>query len=177
MRALTHDLADIIYLMLRQACPQALGRGDTHQQLRALHTVFHTINNATADEIIALTIHNQDLSGFFTSISTERFLNSLHLMTHWYRGKSKHHATTFTSTHHEPDPTMRVHRGRPQHRKPRRHTIHLQHLPDICKATLLLNYCLVGNQLLQQTRGPSLTTSNTPHPPNLHSADTSPLGT
>ena len=48
---------------------------------------------------------------------------------------------------------MRVHRGRPQHKKPRCHTIHLQHLPDICKATLLLNYYLVGRQLLQQTRG------------------------
>ena len=67
--------------------------------------------------------------------------------------KKRAHATTFTSTHHEPAPTMRVHRGRPQHKKPRRRTIHLQHLPDICKATLLLNYCLVGNQLLQQTRG------------------------
>ena len=71
MRALTHDLADIIYLMLRQACPQALG-----QQLRALHTAFRTISTAAADETISLTIHNQDLSGFFTSISTERFLNS-----------------------------------------------------------------------------------------------------
>ena len=90
MRALTHDLADIIYLMLRQACPQALG-----QQLRALHTAFRTISTAAADETISLTIHNQDLSGFFTSISTERFLNSLHLMT-----KSTHHATMFTSTHY-----------------------------------------------------------------------------
>ena len=86
MRALTHDLADIIYLMLRQACPQALSHGDTHQQLRALHTAFHTISTATADETISRTIHNQDLSRFFTSISTERFLNSSHLMTHWYRG-------------------------------------------------------------------------------------------
>ena len=76
MRALTHDLADIIYLMLRQACPQALGRGDP------LRTTFHIINNATADETISLTIHNQDLSGLFTSISTDRFLNILHLMTH-----------------------------------------------------------------------------------------------
>ena len=68
MRALTHDLADIIYLMRRQACPQALG-----QQLRTLHTAFRTISTAAADETISLTIHNQDLSGFFTSISTERF--------------------------------------------------------------------------------------------------------
>ena len=100
---------------------------------------------------------------------------------------------------------MRVHRGRPQHKKPRCHTIHLQHLPDICKATLLLNYYLVGRQLLQQTRGapmgslpapqyatwslwfvsnpghiptaPSLATSSTPHLTNSHSADTSPQGT
>ena len=66
-------------------------------------------------------------------------------MTHWYRGKFRKHADTFTSTHHQPLPTMRVHRSRSHTPKQRRHTILLQHLPVICRTVLLLNYCLVGN--------------------------------
>ena len=153
LRSLTSDLANVIYLMLRQACPDALGRGDTLHQLQSLRHAFHTHHHNPPEEQFSLHIYNQDLSGFFTSISTDRFLASLHLMTHWYKNKSPNHATTFTCTHHEPDPTMRVHRGRSRFQKPRRHTIHLNHLPDICQAVLLLNYCMVGNTLLQQTRG------------------------
>ena len=153
LRSLTSDLADVIYLMLRQACPDALGRGDTLHQLQSLRQAFQAHHCNPTDEQFPLHIYNQDLSGFFTSISTDRFLASLHLMTHWYKNKNVKHATTFTSTHHEPDPTMRVHRGRSRFQKPGRHTIHLNHLPDICQAVLLLNYCMVGNTLLQQTRG------------------------
>ena len=153
MRSLTHGLADIIYLMLRQACPQALGRGDAHHQLFSLRQAFHTLSTAPADEPFDVDVYNQDLSGFFTSISTERLLASLNLMTQWYRGKNATHATVFTATHQEPDPTIRVHRGRARFAKSRRHTIHLTRLPDICSAVLLLNYCLVGNTLLQQIRG------------------------
>ncbi|CAE7935546.1 hypothetical protein AK812_SmicGene4321 [Symbiodinium microadriaticum] len=81
MRPLTHDLADIIYLMLRQACPQALGRGDAHHQLSSLRQAFDTLNStASTDEFFDIDIYSQDLSGFFTSISTERFLTSLNLM-------------------------------------------------------------------------------------------------
>ena len=159
MRPLTHDLADIIYLMLRQACPQALGRGDAHHQLYSLRQAFKAfkaLSTAPADESFDIDIYNQDRSGFFTSISTQRFLNSLNLMTQWYRGKNAAHATTFTATHHEPDPTMRVHRGHVRFAKSQRHTIHLIHLPNICKAVLKLNYCLVGNTLLQQIRGAPL---------------------
>ena len=153
LRSLTSDLADVIYLMLRQACPEALGRGDTLHQLKSLRQAFQHHRHNPSEEQFSLHIYNQDLSGFFTSISTDRFLASLRLMTYWYRNKNPNHATTFTCTHHEPDPTMRVHRGRSRFRTPRRHTIHLDHLPNICQAVLLLNYCMVGNTLLQQTRG------------------------
>ena len=153
LRSLTSDLADVIYLMLRQACPDALGRGDILHQLQSLRQAFQTHHHNSPEEQFSLHIYNQDLSGFFTSISTDRFLASLRLMTYWYKNKNPNHATTFTCTHHEPDPTLRVHRGRSRFQKPRRHTIHLNHLPDICQAVLLLNYCMVGNTLLQQTRG------------------------
>ena len=122
-------------------------------QLKSLRQAFQHHRHNPSEEQFSLHIYNQDLSGFFTSISTDRFLASLRLMTYWYRNKNPHHATTFTCTHHEPDPTMRVHRGRSRFRTPRRHTIHLNHLPNICQAVLLLNYCMVGNTLLQQTRG------------------------
>ena len=82
--------------MLRQACPQALGRGDAHHQLSSLRRAFDTLSTASTDETFDIDIYNQD---------------------------------------------------------PRRHTIHLTHLPNICKAVLMLNYCLVGNTLLQQIRG------------------------
>ena len=165
MRPLTHDLADIIYLMLRQACPQALGRGDAHHQLSSLRQAFDTLNStASTDEFFDIDIYSQDLSGFFTSISTERFLTSLNLMTEWYRRKNATHETTFTATHHEPDPTMRVHRGRAGFAKSHRHTIHLTHLPNICKAVLMLNYCLVGNTLLRQIRGAPMGSPTSPAP-------------
>ena len=152
LRSLTSDLADVIYLMLRQACPDALGRGDTLHQLQSLRQAFHTHHHNPPEEQFSLHIL-QPGPGFFTSISTDRFLASLRLMTYWYKNKNPNHATTFTCTHHEPDPTMQVHRGRSRFQKPHRHTIHLNHLPDICQAVLLLNYCMVGNTLLQQTRG------------------------
>ena len=158
LRPLAHDLADS-----RHPLPHAhaglstiLGqRRHTHYQLWALREAFHTMQQTSDEEQFRLSLYNQDLSGFCASISSDRFIASLQLVTHWCRGKRHEHAATFTSAHTQPLPAMRLHLhlGKSHTPKQHRHTIHIQHLPDICKALLLLNYCLLGDTLPAQARG------------------------
>ena len=143
----------MIYLMLRQACPDALGRGDTLHQLQSLRQAFQAHHRNPTDEQFPLDIYNQDLSGFFTSISTDRFLASLHLMTHGYKNKSVRHAIMpqlSPALIMSPTPpcgyTEDALAFKSQDATPSTSTTY----PTL---VLLLNYCMVGNTLLQQTRG------------------------
>ena len=49
------------------------------------------------------------------SISLDRFIDSCHLLLHWYQQRNTQHATTFTVAHSESLPDDRVHRGSHKH--------------------------------------------------------------
>ena len=103
---------------------------------------------------------NQDLAGFFTSISPDRFIDSYHLMLDWYQQRNAQHATTFTVAHSESLPDARVHRGSHKHTshttttaRLRGRSLHIHEFPDIISAILELNYFMVGNRVVRQARG------------------------
>ena len=161
-RALRESFADVLYLMIRQACPQALGHGSGIDQLHQIRQHFSRLTDeANQDPSYPeeITRINQDLAGFFTSISFTRFLDSYQLLLHRYEEGNGRHASTFTVTHSELLPEARVHRGAHKHishtttTRPKRRTLHIHKFPNFIKATLELNYFRVGQLVIRKTRG------------------------
>ena len=104
--------------MTRQACPDSFGEGSGVNQLQLIKQHFRHLSETTTHEPMMredVTRMNQDLAGFFTSISSDRFIDSYHLMLHWYQQRNTQHATTFTVAHSESLPEARVHRGSHKH--------------------------------------------------------------
>ena len=161
-RLLWESFADVLSLMVRQACPDALGEGSGVIQLHQIKQHFRSLSERTQQEHMMredITCVNQDLAGFFTSISSDRFIDSYHLLLHWYQQRNTRHATTFTVAHSESLPDARVHRGSRKHTshttttRLRRRSLHIQEFPDIISAILELNYFMVDNRVVRQARG------------------------
>ena len=62
-------IAKMIYNLLPQAFPHNLAKGDVFDPIQLL-------KNTDFDNLPTPRIHNQDLAGFFTSIDTDRFIDS-----------------------------------------------------------------------------------------------------
>ena len=163
-RVLWESFADVLSLMVRQACPDSLGEGSGVNQLHLIKQHFRNLSETTRQEHMTredITCMNQDLAGFFTSISSDRFIDSYHLLLRWYQQRNTRHATTFTVAHSESLPDARVHRGSYKHSshttttttRLRRHSLHIHKFPDIISAILELNYFMVGGRVVRQARG------------------------
>ena len=161
-RLLRESFAGVLYLMVRQACPDALGEGSGILQLHQIKQHFSRLSERTHQEPSMrddITCVNQDLAGFFTSISSDRFLDSYHLLLHWYQQSNTRHATTFTVAHSESLPDARVHRGSHKHTshttttRLHRRSLHIHEFLDIISAILELNYFMAGDRVVRQTRG------------------------
>ena len=124
-RVLWESFADVLSLMVRQACPDSFGEGSGVNQLHLIKQHFRSLSEVTQQEHMMredITRMNQDLAGFFTSISSDRFIDSYHLLLRWYQQRNTQHATTFTVAHSESLPDARVRRGSHKHITHHHHT-------------------------------------------------------
>ena len=71
-RPMLNCIAKMIYHLLPQAFPHNLAKGDVFDSIQLL-------KNTDFDNLPTPRIHNQDLAGFFTSIDTDRFIDSWRL--------------------------------------------------------------------------------------------------
>ena len=71
-RPMLNCIAKMIYHLLPQAFPHNLAKGDVFDLIKLL-------KNTDFDNLTTPRIHNQDLAGFFTSIDTDRFIDSWRL--------------------------------------------------------------------------------------------------
>ena len=71
-RPMLNCIAKMIYNLLPQAFPRNLAKGDVFDLIKLL-------KNTDFDTLPTPRIHNQDLAGFFTSIDTDRFIDSWRL--------------------------------------------------------------------------------------------------
>ena len=71
-RPMLNCIAKMIYNLLPQAFPHNLAKGDVFDLIQLL-------KNTDFDNLPTPRIHNQDLAGFFTSIDTDRFIDSWRL--------------------------------------------------------------------------------------------------
>ena len=71
-RPMLNCIAKMIYNLLLQAFPHNLAKGDVFDLIQLL-------KNTDFDNLPTPRIHNQDLAGFFTSIDTDRFIDSWRL--------------------------------------------------------------------------------------------------
>lgn len=67
-------LAKLLFQVVPRACPEHFAHGDVYQLLKLLRDYATTM----ADK--ALRIYNQDLSGFFISIDSDRFIQSWYML-------------------------------------------------------------------------------------------------
>ena len=72
-RPMLNCIAKLIYHLLLQAFPHNLAKGDVFDLIKLL-------KNTDFDTLPTPQIYNQDLAGFFTSIDTDRFLDSWRLI-------------------------------------------------------------------------------------------------
>ena len=71
-RPMLNCIAKMIYHLLPQAFPHNLAKGEVFDLIKLL-------KNTDFDNLPTPRIHNQDLAGFFTSIDTDRFIDSWRL--------------------------------------------------------------------------------------------------
>ena len=71
-RPMLNCIAKMIYHLLPQAFPHNLAKGDVFDLIKLL-------KDTDFDNLTTPRIHNQDLAGFFTSIDTDRFIDSWRL--------------------------------------------------------------------------------------------------
>ena len=71
-RPMLHCIAKMIYHLLPQALTHNLAKGDVFDLIKIL-------KNTDFDTLPTPRIHNQDFAGFFTSIDTDRFIDSWRL--------------------------------------------------------------------------------------------------
>ena len=71
-RPMLNCIAKMIYHLLPQAFPHNLAKGDVFDLIKLL-------KNTDFDNLTTPRIYNQDLAGFFTSIDTDRFIDSWRL--------------------------------------------------------------------------------------------------
>lgn len=67
-------LAKLLFQLVPRACPEHFAHGDVYQLLKLLRE--YATKMADKD----LRIYNQDLSGFFISIDSDRFLQSWYML-------------------------------------------------------------------------------------------------
>ena len=139
----------------KPACPTLLGSTPFH----IFFAVFqHFLSQSQWPPDVALTIHNQDLAGFFTSIPAQRIMQSVQALLRLYQQQHPHvdDNTTFSADLQQADATLRMFLGRPR----RAAKVHRQkRFGDIC------NYCALSlhasifthmHQTFQQVRGSAI---------------------
>ena len=162
-KALWLTLSNLLGALCRQARPTPSETAMPPVTYVSLRRSFSKKTND--DETYQL--HNQDLAGFFTSVTQDRFLQSFELMYSWYMQRSRQHAPTFTNQHSHHRPEHRTHRGsykRNPFAQPGTVTIRVRGIPLLIRAVLKLNYFMVGNTLILQQRGAPM---GSPAPPAL----------
>ena len=80
-------IAKMIYHLLPQAFPRNLAKGDVFDLIKLL-------KDTDFDSLPTPRIYNQDLAGFFTSIDTDRFIDSwlleVPVLNHEHRPRRDH---------------------------------------------------------------------------------------
>lgn len=72
-RPMLNRVAKFLFRLIPQACPHNLAKGDVFDFIKLLQDTDFTTAPTPH-------IYNQDLAGFFTSIDTDRFIASWHLL-------------------------------------------------------------------------------------------------
>ena len=122
-RLLWESFADVLSLMVRQACPDALGEGSGVIQLHQIKQHFRSLSERTQQEHMMrddITCVNQDLAGFFTSISSDRFIDTCCFTgtsnaTHDMQQPSPLHTRSPCRTPEFTEGHTNTHRIQPQH--------------------------------------------------------------
>ena len=84
-------LAKLLFQLVPRACPEHFAHGDVYQLLKLLRE--YATKMADKD----LRIYNQDLSGFFISIDSDRFLQSWYMLLRFLEPSMSVHENEFFS--------------------------------------------------------------------------------
>ena len=144
----------IILQQLLQSCmPNTFG-------LQSLQQIFSNLQQFLTHipPDAELTVHNQDLAGFFTSIPAQRIMHSVRTLLDFYKQQHPHvdHNTMFTVNLRQTDNTLRMFRGRPRKAANSHHQIRFGDIYDICQLSLQASIFTHMNHTFQQVRGSAI---------------------
>ena len=135
MRPLLEATSRLLHRICSLACPRACSKGDVYELLRQVREFFEF---GTAEP---LHCRNQDLAGFFNSISQSQFLHAWRITLEFYR--QRHGAqpeTTFSVNLKEQAQQLRVFRGRRRSRASREVVLWCEDIPSIIRHALALQH-------------------------------------
>ena len=145
--------AIILQRMLQTCMPHTFG-------LDSLPHIFHTLQQffAQTPEDVTLTIHNQDLAGFFTSIPAPRILQSVQALLDMCQKQHPHvdAATVFSVDLSQTETTLRIFRGRPRKASKIQRQIRFGDIYRICALSLQASIFTHMQQTFQQVRGSAI---------------------
>ena len=148
MRPLLEATSRLLHRICSLAFPRAFSKGDVYELLRQVREFFEF---GTAEP---LHCRNQDLAGFFNSISQSQFLQAWRITLEFYR--QRHGAqleTTFSVNLKEQAQQLRVFRGRRRTRASREVVLWCEDIPTIIRHALALQHFQVSTRNFRQCFG------------------------
>ena len=148
MRPLLEATSRLLHRICSLAFPQAFSRGDVYELLSQVRDFFQSGTTAQ------LHCRNQDLAGFFNSISQSQFLQAWRITLEFYRQRhGVRPDTTFSVNLKEHAQQLRVFRGKRRTRASRQVTIWFEDLPTIIRHALALQHFQVSTRGFRQCFG------------------------
>lgn len=145
--------AIVLQQIHRQTYPHTFGHSDLPTNFQQLQRFFEHM-----DLDAQLTVHNQDLAGFFASIPADRILTAIQDMLTTYTNLYPHTTdiTTFSINIRERNTKLRMFRGRQRQNAQRLKATQFQHLLPICELSLQASVFTQLGRTFQQMRGSAI---------------------
>ena len=140
-------IAKLIYQLLPQAFPHNLARGDVFDLIN--HLKNYQWNQHTSPQI-----YNQDLAGFFTSIDTDRFIDSWRLTLHYLSATmSTHPDELFSIKPTSGNAAGDVVKGRTCRTLNATRKVYIRDVEPIILMSLQMTAFSIGSAVYEQIRG------------------------
>ena len=155
MRPLLEATARLVFQLTAVSFPESFASGDVYDLLARVQQYFRALQNpACAFDLQDLGCRNQDLPGFFTSVSREQFFAAWKLLLSWYHHKQgAKHDTTFTVDLRETQQVLCIFRGVRRRRAKQQVSLQLADVPDIINHALNMTIFGVHTRAIRQIRG------------------------
>ena len=155
MRPLLEAVAKLIFQLTAVTFPEAFASGDVYDLIREIQVFFARIDEQPDNpEFQDIMCRNQDLSGFFTSVSAQQFHDGWEFLlgryTHLFGCQ---HDASFTIDVVQREQSLRIFRGTRRKRAKQHVCIYIQDVADIISHALRMQIFGIAHKAFRQLKG------------------------